>query len=156
MNGGNPLREYVMQKMLILLLVVFTAAGAPIAYVMYRQLDTGTVMLEATPQLEVNAQGQQCGEVNFMVEARSLGRWMLPVEDGQTVTGVVAVEGDETSDIVFRIWSPTNRPVLTGAERTHQQEFELSSTIRGEYRFEFDNRHSTFMPKQVTVSLCLT
>lgn len=144
-----------MQKMAILALLVIAAAGVVIAYMMYRQLETGTVTLEATPQLEVNAQGQRCGDVNLMVEARSLGRWMLPVEDGQTVTGVVAVEGDETSDIGFRIWSPTNRPVLTGAERTHQQEFELVSTIRGEYRFEFDNRHSTFTPKQVTVSLCL-
>ncbi len=35
-------------------------------------------------------------------------------------------------------------------------EEELAPTIRGIYGFEFDNRHSVFTDKGVTVSVCLT
>ncbi len=144
-----------MHKLAFLVLAVFVAAGLAIGYFMYRQLDTGTVTLNGSPQLEMNEQGELCGEVSFVLKARSLGRWLLPLEDGQTVAGVVAVQGDQAADIGVSIWSPTNRLVLVGSGRTHRQEFELVSTIRGEYRFEFDNRHSTFTPKRVTVSLCV-
>jgi hypothetical protein len=54
-----------------------------------------------------------------------------------------------------RIWSPTNRAVFFDSERTHETEFVVENTVRGEYRFEIDNRHSTFSGKDVTVALCL-
>ena len=69
--------------------------------------------------------------------------------------GTVTVEGDEGKDVGFSIWSPTNRIVLFEPDRTHEVDFEVVGTIRGEYRFDFDNRHSSFTDKKVTVFLCL-
>ena len=145
-----------MRDLGILVLVIVLGSGLTLGYLMYRQLDNGTATLEASLTLERNAEGALCGDVELVVDARTLGRWFLPVEDGQTVVGMVAVQGDEAADIGVRIWSPTNRVVMSGPKRAHEQEFELDSTIRGDYRFEFDNRHSSFSSKELKVSLCVT
>lgn len=63
--------------------------------------------------------------------------------------------GGKGKDVGFSIWSPTNRVVLFEQDRTHELDFEVVGTIRGDYRFDFDNRHSSFTDKKVTVSLCL-
>ncbi len=144
-----------MQKWALIVLVVFLAAGLAIAFFMYRQLGTSTVTLEASPNFEVNAQGESCGDVTFEIGARSLGQWMFLVEGDRNVTGVVKVDGSETDDVGVSIWSPSNRPILVRLAPQHEQEFELISTIRGEYRFEFDNRHSALNSKRVKVSLCV-
>lgn len=145
-----------MRSIVMLAIAVVMGAGLGISYLIYRQLDTSTVALEASPQFERNEQGVLCGEVDFVVEARSLGRWLLPVEKAQTISGVVAVDGGQHLDIGFRILSPNNRLVLFHSERAQRHEFEVARTIRGDYQFEFDNRHSTLTEKQLTVSICLT
>jgi hypothetical protein len=139
-----------------LLLLTLLGAGSVIAFVTYRQLDSDTVRLEGAVKLASNGQGALCGDASVVVAARSLAQWELPVEDGQNIAGTITVEGDETADIGFSIWSPTNRVVAFVPGRTHQHEFSLPSTIRGAYRFDFDNRHSTFTDKKVTVSICVT
>lgn len=145
-----------MQKWALLVLGVVLASGLAMSYGMYRQLGTSnTVTLEASPNFEVNAQGESCADVTFEISARLLGQWMFLVEEGRNVTGVVTVDGSETNDVGVSIWSPTNRPILVRRAPQHEQEFELISTIRGEYRFEFDNRHSVLNSKHVTVSLCV-
>ncbi len=145
-----------MRLLAMLLVVVALGAGAGMVYLMYRTLDTNTVVLSASPQFEQSGEAGLCGEVDLQIGARSVGRWLLAMEAGQTMSGVVAVQGNESSDIGFRIWSPSNRLVLFEPRRTHRQEFEVGPTIRGEYRFEFDNRHSAFTGKQVKVSICLS
>lgn len=144
-----------MGKLAVVVLLVFLAAGGAVVYVMYRQLGSDTVILEASPELIRNEQGALCADVQFDVGARSLGRWLFRVEKGQTISGVVSVAGDAQSDIGFGIWSPTNRVVVFNPRRAHEYEFEVPGTIRGDYRFDFDNRHSSFGGKQVSVSLCL-
>lgn len=84
-----------------------------------------------------------------------MGRWPLPLKDGQTISGVIAVAGAEDDDIGFRIRTPHNRLALNEHEPKYRQQFELRGAIRGEYLFEFDNRHSAFTEKRVTLSLCL-
>lgn len=143
-----------MPRAAIVVLAVVVGAGLAISYLMYRQLGTETVMLKASPQFERTEQGALCGDVGFVVGARSRGRWLLGVEKGLTLSGVVAVDGNENLDIGFSIWSPTNRVVLSYSERAQRHEFEVAHTIRGEYRFEFDNRHSAFTDKRVKVSIC--
>ena len=136
-------------------MLVVLAVGITFGYLMYRQLGDGTVALEATPEFKMTESGARCGEVDLVVAARTLGRWDVVLGDGQNVSGWVAVNGGDEVDIGFRVWSPSNRLVFFAPERAHRQEFELLSTIRGAYGFEFDNRHSSFTDKRVTVSLCL-
>lgn len=144
-----------MRLMAILALMLVLGAGLGIAYVAYRQMKTDTMTLDGSPQFVQNGDGQLCADVDLLVEARTLGRWLLPVEEGRTITGVVAVQGDERVDIGLRILSPTNRLTLMETERKHRHEFQVVAPIRGAYTFEFDNRHSTFTEKQLTVSICL-
>ena len=64
------------------------------------------------------------------------------------------VGGNDRQDIGFSIWSPTNRIVHFGEDRAHELEFEAVGTVRGDYRFDFDNRHSTFTEKKRAVTGC--
>ena len=66
------------------------------------------------------------------------------------------MDGREDLDVSLRIKSPSNRLVFRDVNRGHRQEFELTGTIRGEYVFEFDNRHSALTEKHITVSVCVT
>lgn len=145
-----------MGKLAALLLAVVLVSALGIGYVMYKQLGTDTTLLQGTPALAADGRGAECGEVDFEVKARSLGQWHFNVGKARTITGEVVVGGNEDQDVGFSIWSPSNRVVVFDAERLHQTTFEIEHTIRGDYRFEFDNRHSTFSEKQVTVSLCVT
>ena len=144
-----------MRAMAILVLAAVLGAGLGISYLVYRQLETKAVMLEATPQLARDERGALCGNVDLVLESRTLGRWRLRVEEGQAVSGVVAVDGEERLDVGVRIPSPNNRLVFFEAERQHRQPFELSETIRGDYTFELDNRHSVLTDKRVRVSVCV-
>ena len=144
-----------MQKFAVLMLTVLLASGLLIAFLMYRQLGTESVTLTGTPELVATGNGSECGEISFSVGARSIGKWFFNVPKSKTITGTVTVGGDASRDVGFSIWSPSNRVVLFEQDRTHELDFEVVGTIRGEYRFDFDNRHSSFTDKKVTVSLCL-
>lgn len=144
-----------MQKLAAFALVAVLASGLIIAFVLYKQLQTGTETLSGSPELAATSTGAECGDVAFDVEARSLGQWFFDVPKAKTMSGTVSVGGDESSDVGFSIWSPVNRAVFFESERTHRVEFEVEGTVRGAYRFEFDNRHSSFADKRVTVELCL-
>ncbi len=91
-----------------------------------------------------------CGSIG------SLARSLYNVPKGKTITGAIIVGGNDQQDIGFSIWSPTNRIVHFEEDRAHELEFEVVGTIRGEYRFEFDNRHSAFTEKKFTVTVCVT
>jgi len=143
------------QKLIVISLLGILVAGVFVSYLMYRQLGTSTVALSGAPELTATADGQQCGDIGFSVKARSLGRWLYKVPKGKTITGTFSVSGGESQDIGFSIWSPTNRVVYFDADRAHELEFEVVGTIRGDYRFDFDNRHSSFTEKDVSVTLCL-
>ncbi|MCH8949512.1 MAG: emp24/gp25L/p24 family protein [Chloroflexi bacterium] len=86
----------------------------------------------------------------------SLARSLYSVPKGKTITGAIIVRGNDQQDIGFSIWSPTNRIILFEEDRAHELEFEVVGTIRGDYRFEFDNRHSAFTEKKFTVTVCVT
>ena len=136
-------------------LLLVLGAGVAIGFMMYRQLGTDTVTLSGTPELVENGQGQACGDVGFAVKARALGLWLYNVPKGRTLTGAFTVGGNDRQDLGFSIWSPTNRIVHFEEDRAHALEFEVVGTIRGEYRFEFDNRHSAFTAKKFTVTVCV-
>ncbi len=144
-----------MQKFVILTMSVVLGSGLIIAFLMYRQLGTASLTLSGTPELVANSTGAECGEVALEVQARSLGKWYFNVPKGKTITGTVTVGGDGAKDIGVSIWSPTNRIVVFIPDRAHELDFEVIGTIRGEYRFDFDNRHSSFTDKQLTVAVCL-
>lgn len=144
-----------MNKLVILAFLVVLGSGLAIAVMMYRQLGTVSMTLSGTPVLVTNSTGAECGEITFKVKARSIGEWSFNVPKGKTITGTVTVGGDEAKDIGVSIWSPTNRIVVFIPERDHELDFEVVGTIRGEYKFDFDNRHSAFTDKQLRVSLCL-
>lgn len=144
-----------MNKLVILAFAVVLGSGLAIGVMMYRQLGTVNVTLSGTPELVTNSTGAECGEVTFEVKARSIGEWFFNVPKGKTFSGTVTVGGDETKDIGVSIWSPTNRIVVFIPERDHELDFEVVGTVRGDYRFDFDNRHSAFTDKKLRVSLCL-
>lgn len=144
-----------MQKVTVIALLLVLGAGVGISFLMYRQLGTDTVTLSGTPELVANGQGQACGDVGFAVKARSMGQWLYNVPKGKTLTGAFIVGGNDQQDIGFSIWSPTNRIVHFEEDRAHELEFEVVGTIRGDYRFEFDNRHSAFTEKKLTVTVCV-
>ena len=137
-------------------LVAVMVAGLAVSYLVYKQLDTKTVDLAGAIELEGTEDRGRCGDVDFVLAARTLGHWPLRVEKGQTISGVVAVDGGEDLDVGLRIKSPSNRLVFTEVNREHRQEFELTGTIRGEYLFEFDNRHSAMTQKHIMLSVCVT
>ncbi len=139
----------------MLALLSVLAVGLGVSYLVYRQLDSETVLLEASPQLKPNGDGAACGTAAFEIDARTTGLWLFPVKKGQVLSGVVNVVGDEDADIGLKIFSPHNRLVLYESERQHHHEFELPPAVRGNYRFEFDNRHSTFTEKDIAVRVCL-
>ena len=145
-----------MRAIAALILLVILSAGISISYFVYRQLDTDIVVLSAVPELKQNNDGEMCGTVDFVLAARALGRWTLGVGDGQEVSGIIAVEGDQSLDVGLRIKSPSNRLVLYKSQPEHIQEFKLTQTIRGDYLFEFDNRHSSLTQKHITVLVCMT
>ena len=144
-----------MQKLIVVSLLGVLVAGLFVGYLMYRQLGTSTIALDGAPELSVTADGQECGDIGFSVKARALGRWLYTVPKGKTITGAFSVSGAENQDIGFSIWSPTNRAVYFDSDRAHELEFEVVGTVRGDYRFDFDNRHSSFTEKDVSVTLCL-
>ena len=145
-----------MQVVGIITMVVVIIAGVAVSYLVYKQLDTKIVDLPAAIELEGTEDRGRCGDVDFVLAARTVGRWPLRVEKGQTISGVVAVDGREDLDVGLRIKSPSNRLVFREVKREHRQEFELTRTIRGEYLFEFDNRHSALTEKHIVVSVCVT
>ncbi len=144
-----------MQKLIILTMSVLLAAGLGISYLMYRQLGTASEILSGTPELVSNGSGSDCGEISFSIGARSIAKWFFGVPKAKTITGTVTVGGDASKDVGLSIWSPVNRVVLFVPDRSHEMDFEVVGTIRGEYRFDFDNRHSSFTDKKVTVALCV-
>lgn len=141
---------------LIVALIVVLAAGAGASYLVFRQLESETVVIEATPEFVRAENGALCGQVEFILEPRKLGYWWLRVAEDATISGAIAIAGNESLDIGLRIYDPANRLVLIQDERQHVLLFELPADIRGDYRFEFDNRHSIFADKELTVSVCFT
>lgn len=144
-----------MDKLVILAFAVVLGSGLTIGVLMYRQLGTESSTLTGTPELVANESGAQCGKIAFNVGARSLAQWYYNLPKGKTLTGTVTVGGNAAYDVGFGIWSPTNRIVMIERERAHEIDFKVVGTIRGEYRFDFDNRHSAFTDKRITLSLCL-
>lgn len=134
--------------------IALLASGAGASYVVFKQLDTKTAVIEAAPQFALAEDGSLCGSVTFILEPRTLGYWWLNAEKGTRMSGVATVVGNESLDIGLRVYSPSNRLLLADPERHHAPRFDLPAEIRGEYRFEFDNRHSVFTDKEITVSVC--
>ena len=145
-----------MRLLVSLAVLLVLVVGFGMSYVLFRQIGTDVMMLEAPAEFTQNGQGERCANVNLAVEPRMMVRWPLPVRDGETFVGAATVRGDENMDIGLTILSPSNRLVLFDPQRKHQHEFSVASTIRGDYIFELDNRHSTFTSKHVTISVCLT
>ena len=140
-----------MRQFVLLLLVLLLVAGAAIGFFVYRQLDTKTVTVAAALAMRQDA---ACGAVELAVEARTLARWSLPLAEGQGASVTVSVAGGDRADIGLRVWSPNNRTVYAAPDRFHAIDFALSAPVRGDYRFDLDNRHSAFTEKHVTVSVC--
>ena len=144
-----------MRVIAMLSMVALLGGGFVISYLVFRQMETKTVVFAAAVELERTPEGARCGDIDFLIDARTVGQWQLLIEEGQGISGVVAVEGAENLDIGLTINSPSNKLVYWGQKRQHLQQFEIDETIRGAYMFEFDNRHSALTSKSVTVSVCV-
>jgi hypothetical protein len=145
-----------MRFILMVALLVVLASGVGVSYLVYRQMDTKTVRLDAPPQLQQVEGAGLCGAAEFILEPRTVGEWALPLQKGQTVTGFVTVAGREDADIGLRVFSPSNRLVFYDTKRSPRPSFQVPALIRGDYLFEFDNRHSLLTDKQVTVAVCVS
>ena len=143
-----------MRQLLLFLLLILLVAGGAIGFFVFRQLDTKTVTLAAALQMRPGDNTAPCGYAELDVNARTLARWSLPLAEGQAASLTVSVAGDERADIGLRITSPNNRTVFSPPDRFHELSFALGDTIRGDYTFQLDNRHSAFTEKRVTVSVC--
>lgn len=140
---------------MVALIGMLVAAGAG-SYLIYRQLQTESVVIDATPQFVQANDGSMCGTVDFVLEPRTRGFWWLRVEKDTMISGAITIAGNDMQDIGLRVFNPADRLVLFEPERQHNSQFELPAEVRGDYRFEFDNRHSMFTDKEITVSVCLT
>lgn len=138
----------------VLVLVLGLALG--VSYLFYRQLDTKTVVIAQAAQLEADASGSLCGQVDFELGARTLGRWTLAAQVGQQVAGTVTAGDSGSDDIALRVLSPSNRVVLERPVPQHTQQFQFVAPARGDYLFEFDNRSSVLASKHIMVSICLS
>jgi hypothetical protein len=139
--------------MLVLLLVLAASIGA--AYVIYQHMETKTVALQAEALWQPRDDGASCASVPLTVDARTMGLWAVPAGENATITATVAVEGSTDLDLGLTVYSPNNRMVYRSAERFHEESFEIAAEVRGDYRLELDNRHSTFTKKDVLVSVCV-
>jgi hypothetical protein len=137
-----------------LVLVIILAGGIAASYVIYRLLETETVAIEASAQWQDMADGSRCMTAAFKVDARTLGVWYLSSPEEASVSGTVSVAGSGDEDVGLRIYSPANRNVYRSLQRMHEGSFQYEASVRGDYRFEIDNRHSSFASKDVTLSLC--
>jgi hypothetical protein len=145
-----------MRLVLMVALLLVLGAGVGVSYLVYRQMDTRTVRLDAPPRLVQSENGDLCGQADFVLKPRTVGEWVLSLQKGQTVSGFVVVAGRDDADIGLRIYSPSNRLVFSDTKRSPRPAFEVPALIRGDYLFKFDNRHSVFTDKQVTVAICVS
>lgn len=137
---------------LILLLVL--AGGVAASYVIYRLMETKTVAIEAAAQWQDQPDGSRCTTATFVVEARTLGVWYVSAPEDVGIAGTLAVAGSADEDVGLRVYSPVNRAVYRAERRMHEGSFQFAAEVRGDYRFEIDNRHSSFAEKDVTLSVC--
>lgn len=144
-----------MRLLAIVALLMVLGGGLALSYIAFRQFETKTALLDAPAQLAPQPDGSGCGAATLVVEPRTMGRWFLPVQEDQRLAGAVLVGGGEGLDVGLRIFDPNNGMVLLHDEREHEIEFELNAELRGDYRFEIDNRHSVFTKKDVTINLCV-
>jgi len=138
--------------MLVLLLVLAGGIGA--SYVIYRLMETKTVALAAGAAWVNQPDGSRCLIARFDIESRTNGVWYLDAPEDVSVSGTVAVIGSADEDVGLRVYSPVNRAVYRTQGRTHEASFQFVAEVRGDYRFEIDNRHSAFAAKDVTLSAC--
>ena len=138
------------------MLVLILGTGLVVSYLIYRQMETKTVVFAEEAQLERAPEGAMCGDVQLVVGARTLGQWSLLVDKGKVISGDVVVDGSGALDVQLNIHSPGSELIYWGKSPEHLQTFEVSDTIRGAYMFEFDNRHSALTSKTVIVSICVS
>lgn len=124
------------------------------SYALYGELHSETVTIEAAPQVIVSPDGAHCEAMVFKLESRRQGELYVRAEEGQFIDGRVGVQGPAERDVIVRVYSPHNRVVLPGRKQ-HDLDFSIPAVIRGDYLFQFDNRHSILTDKTIEFSYCL-
>lgn len=138
----------------LLILVGLVIAGGGTAYVLYGQLPTETVAIEAARQPVVAPDGAACEAIVFDLGSRHLGNLYIRAGEGQSIDGRFAIRGPSHEDVIFRVYTPHNRLVLNG-RKVHDLDFSFPAVIRGDYLFQFDNRFSVFTGKTIELTYCL-
>jgi hypothetical protein len=133
---------------------IVAAVGVSLGYIAYHHAHTSIVLLDGAPQVAAAADGEMCGDQYLIVDERTLGRWYLELPENAQLTATVTAGQDASHDIGLSIWSPSNQMVWVAEHRAHVLNIELTAELRGGYRFDFENRHSTFTPKALDVSFC--
>jgi hypothetical protein len=144
----------MMRFLAALVLLFILAGGVAASYVIYRLIETQTVRIEASAPWQDMADGSRCMTAAFEVGSRTLGVWYLSSPEDVNVFGTVSVAGSGDEDVGLRIYSPANRNVYRAQQRMHEGSFQFEAQVRGDYRYEIDNRHSSFAKKDVTLSVC--
>jgi hypothetical protein len=143
-----------MRIMGLFLFGIVAAVGVSLAYIAYRHADTSTVLLDGAPLVAAAANGEMCGDQYLIVDERTLGQWYLELPENAQVALTVTAGADASHDIGLSVWSPSNKMVWVAEYRAHVHQVELTAELRGGYRFDFDNRHSTFTAKALDGAFC--
>lgn len=138
----------------LLILLGLIIAGAAMSYVLYGELHSETVAIEAAAQPVAGADGATCEALVFDLGSRRRGKLYVRAEEGQSIDGRFVVRGPSERDIILQVYSPHNRIVLPGSRR-HELDFSIPAVLWGDYLFEFDNRFSVLTGKTIELTYCL-
>lgn len=138
----------------LLILIGLIIVGASVSYLLYGELHSETVAIEAAAEPVVGPDGSACETMAFRLESRRLGQLYVRAGEGQSISGRFSVQGPPENDVILRVYSPHNRLVLQNTKR-HQLDFSITAVIRGDYLFQFDNRFSIFTDKTIDFAYCL-
>jgi hypothetical protein len=138
---------------------IFIAAGlcvvgGVLAYFLYGQLHTETILIAAKAQAYAGPDGAPCETMAFSLEPRQMGQMSVLAEKGQSISGRFVVQGGIEGDVAFRVFTPHGRMVLDEG-RNQELDFNVPVRIRGDYVMQFDNRFSILTEKDVELTYCL-
>ena len=138
----------------LLILAGLIITGGVFSYVLYGELHSETVAIEAARQPVVGPDGGTCEAIDFRLESRQLGQLYVRAAEGQSISGRFAVQGPSENDVIFRVYSPHKRLVVQDVKR-HQLDFSIPAIIWGDYLFQFDNRFAILTGKTIAFTYCL-
>ena len=93
--------------------------------------------------------------LTYRLEAHEKACFFATVDDpGTKVAFYFAVQSGGSFDVDYSVVGPTDKVILDGTKE-RQGDFVFTATVKGEYRFCFDNEMSTFAEKMVDFEIAV-